>query len=68
MSMPTDEQPAAQDQELLALARELRRRSETLLERYAPAAQVRADRLVMVGDAGVMECAAGVIKEALSHA
>jgi hypothetical protein len=53
---------ASTDQQLLAVARELRRRAEVLTERYAPAAQMRRDRLVMIGDAGVMEYAASVIE------
>jgi hypothetical protein len=56
------------DQDLLRVVHDLRQRASTLTERYAPSTPDRPARLVMLGDAGVMEWAASVIEEAISDA
>lgn len=61
--MSQEARSAAQDQELLDVARDLRDRADQLLTRWAPDAERREDRLVMIGDAAVMEHAAGVIED-----
>jgi len=59
---------ALRDQDLRRVVHDLRQRASALTEKYAPSSPDRPSRLVMYGDAGVMEWAASVIEEAISDA
>jgi hypothetical protein len=56
------------DQDLLRVVHDLRKRASALTESFAPSTPERPARLVMLGDAGVMEWAASVIEGAINDA